>query len=138
MTVHSAKGLEFPVVYLVGMEEGIFPHAASLRDAAGLEEERRLCYVGMTRAMERLTLTSAAERLRYGSRSYGVPSRFLSEIPSEVVEQIGGRAPRPRRAAPRDRRCRTTTTPTGRPSPTSRSGSRAACACAIRSSAPAW
>jgi ATP-dependent DNA helicase UvrD/PcrA len=92
MTVHSAKGLEFPVVYLVGMEDGIFPHAGALRDASGLEEERRLCYVGMTRAMERLTITSAAERLRYGSRSYGVPSRFLSEIPSAVVEQIGGRA----------------------------------------------
>jgi DNA helicase-2/ATP-dependent DNA helicase PcrA len=103
MTVHSAKGLEFPVVYLVGMEDGIFPHAGALRDAAGLEEERRLCYVGMTRAMERLTITSAAERLRFGSRSYGVPSRFLAEIPSEVVEQIGGRArgrPRSRFPAP--------------------------------------
>jgi DNA helicase-2/ATP-dependent DNA helicase PcrA len=93
MTVHSAKGLEFPIVYLVGMEEGVFPHSNSLRDAAGLEEERRLCYVGMTRAMERLTITSAAERLRYGSRSYGVPSRFLSEIPEEVAQRIGGRAP---------------------------------------------
>jgi DNA helicase-2/ATP-dependent DNA helicase PcrA len=93
MTVHSAKGLEFPIVYLVGMEEGVFPHSNSLRDAAGLEEERRLCYVGMTRAMERLTITSAAERLRYGSRSYGVPSRFLAEIPPEVAERIGGRAP---------------------------------------------
>jgi DNA helicase II / ATP-dependent DNA helicase PcrA len=91
MTVHSAKGLEFPIVYLVGMEEGVFPHSNSMRDAAGLEEERRLCYVGMTRAMERLTITSAAERLRYGSRSYGVPSRFLSEIPAEVTERIGGR-----------------------------------------------
>jgi DNA helicase-2/ATP-dependent DNA helicase PcrA len=90
MTVHSAKGLEFPIVYLVGMEEGVFPHSNSLRDAAGLEEERRLCYVGMTRAMERLTITSAAERLRYGSRSYGIPSRFLAEIPQEVTERIGG------------------------------------------------
>jgi len=85
MTVHTAKGLEFPVVFVVGMEEGIFPHSAALRDANGLEEERRLCYVAMTRAMERLTLTFAAERLRYGSRSWGVPSRFLNEIPSEVI-----------------------------------------------------
>jgi len=91
MTVHSAKGLEYPIVYLVGMEEGIFPHAGALRDESGLEEERRLCYVGMTRAMERLTITSAAERLRFGSRTYGVPSRFLSEIPPAVVERLGSR-----------------------------------------------
>ncbi len=91
MTVHMAKGLEYPVVYLVGMEEGVFPHAGALRDDDGIEEERRLCYVGMTRAMEKLTLTSAAERLRYGSRTYGIPSRFLKEIPEEVVESIGGR-----------------------------------------------
>jgi DNA helicase-2/ATP-dependent DNA helicase PcrA len=89
MTAHSAKGLEYPVVYLVGMEEGIFPHANSTREPAGLEEERRLCYVGMTRAMERLTLTTAAERLRFGSRTYGVPSRFLAEIPPSVVESLG-------------------------------------------------
>jgi DNA helicase-2/ATP-dependent DNA helicase PcrA len=94
MTVHTAKGLEFPVVFVVGMEEGIFPHSASARDEAGLEEERRLCYVAMTRAMERLVLSSAAERLRYGSRSYGVPSRFLREIPPDVLAQSGGaRAP---------------------------------------------
>ena len=85
MTVHSAKGLEFPVVFLVGMEEGVFPHAASLRDDHSVEEERRLCYVGMTRAMEQLTLTCAAERMRYGSRSYGVPSRFLKEIPASAI-----------------------------------------------------
>ena len=89
MTVHMAKGLEFPIVFLVGLEEGVFPHSGALRDDAGIEEERRLCYVGMTRAMERLTLTSAAERLRYGSRNYGVPSRFLREIPPQVVERIG-------------------------------------------------
>jgi DNA helicase-2/ATP-dependent DNA helicase PcrA len=99
MTAHSAKGLEYPVVYLSGMEEGIFPHAGALRDDAGLEEERRLCYVGMTRAMERLTLSWAAERLRFGSRTFGVPSRFLREIPAEVVEQVGARgAPAPARA----------------------------------------
>jgi len=85
MTAHSAKGLEYPVVFLVGMEEGIFPHAASARDERGIEEERRLCYVGMTRAMEKLTLTCAAQRLRFGARSYGVPSRFLREIPEELV-----------------------------------------------------
>jgi DNA helicase-2/ATP-dependent DNA helicase PcrA len=85
MTGHSAKGLEFPVVYLVGMEEGIFPHAASARDDRSIEEERRLCYVGMTRAMERLTLTWALERRRYGARSFGAPSRFLSEIPTSLV-----------------------------------------------------
>jgi DNA helicase-2/ATP-dependent DNA helicase PcrA len=90
MTVHSSKGLEYPFVYLVGMEEGIFPHAGALRDEGGLEEERRLCYVGMTRAMERLTLTTAAERFRFGSRSYGIPSRFLKEIPEDVMESLGG------------------------------------------------
>jgi DNA helicase-2/ATP-dependent DNA helicase PcrA len=99
MTAHSAKGLEYPVVYLSGMEEGIFPHAGALRDDAGLEEERRLCYVGMTRAMQKLTLSWAAERMRFGSRTYGVPSRFLREIPAEVVERIGARAvPPPVRA----------------------------------------
>ncbi len=85
MTAHSAKGLEFPVVFLVGMEEGILPHAASSRDASGIEEERRLCYVGMTRARERLFLTCAGERRRYGSRTYSIPSRFLAEIPAEHV-----------------------------------------------------
>ncbi len=85
MTAHTAKGLEYPVVFLVGMEEGIFPHAVSTRDAAGLEEERRLCYVGMTRARELLTLTCASERRRYGSRTFGTPSRFLAEIPSNLT-----------------------------------------------------
>jgi DNA helicase-2/ATP-dependent DNA helicase PcrA len=95
MTVHSAKGLEFPVVFLVGMEEGIFPHHAASRDERSVEEERRLCYVGMTRAMERLTLCWAQERRRFGSRTYGVPSRFLREIPARLVEQPDGarRAP---------------------------------------------
>ena len=97
MTVHSAKGLEFPLVFVVGLEEGVFPHAAASHDAAGIEEERRLCYVGMTRAMEQLVLTCAAERRRYGSRSYGVPSRFLREIPPEVVTGFvpGGEDGRP-------------------------------------------
>ncbi len=86
MTAHSATGRVFPVVFLVGMEEGVFPHAASSRDDRSVEEERRLCYVGMTRAMERLTLTWARERRRYGSRTFGVPSSFLREIPPELVE----------------------------------------------------
>jgi len=95
MTVHSAKGLEYPVVYVVGMEEGVFPHSASMRDERSVEEERRLCYVGMTRAMEELTLTCARERFRFGSRTYGVPSRFFDEIPPGVVEKLGtSRAPR--------------------------------------------
>jgi DNA helicase-2/ATP-dependent DNA helicase PcrA len=98
MTVHSAKGLEFPIVFLVGMEERIFPHASSSRDEAGLEEERRLCYVAMTRAMEHLFLTCAAERLRYGDRTYQTPSRFIQEIPDELIETLGtaARGARPR------------------------------------------
>ena len=95
MTVHSAKGLEYPIVFLVGLEEGIFPHAASARDERGVEEERRLCYVGMTRAMERLTISCAEERRRFGSRSYQVPSRFLSEIPEELVEGEPPGGPKP-------------------------------------------
>jgi len=89
MTVHSAKGLEFPIVFLVGMEERIFPHASSSRDEAGLEEERRLCYVAMTRAMEHLYLTCAAERFRFGDRTYQTPSRFIQEIPDELIETLG-------------------------------------------------
>ena len=99
MTVHSAKGLEYPVVFVVGMEEGVFPHSASMRDERGVEEERRLCYVGMTRAMEKLTLTCASERFRFGSRTYGVPSRFLQEIPpralAEALERRSGGGPEP-------------------------------------------
>ncbi|HVN36935.1 MAG TPA: UvrD-helicase domain-containing protein [Myxococcota bacterium] len=92
MTAHSAKGLEYPVVYLSGMEEGVFPHAGALRDDAGLEEERRLCYVGMTRAMEKLTISFAQQRLRFGSRTFGMPSRFLDEIPPDVVERVRPRS----------------------------------------------
>ncbi|HSJ95697.1 MAG TPA: 3'-5' exonuclease, partial [Myxococcota bacterium] len=97
MTLHSAKGLEFPVVFLVGLEEGILPHASAARDAAGIEEERRLFYVGMTRAMERLSLSCAQERRRYGSRTFAVPSRFLREIPEEVLQ---GELPEARAAGP--------------------------------------
>ena len=96
MTVHAAKGLEFPVVFLVGMEERIFPHASSSGDEEGLEEERRLCYVAMTRAMEQLHLTSASERRRFGERSFQSPSRFLNEIPEQLVEVLGGNRGRSR------------------------------------------
>ncbi|MBT8142227.1 MAG: DNA helicase II [Gammaproteobacteria bacterium] len=88
MTLHSAKGLEFPLVFLCGMEDGLFPHQRSINDAAGLEEERRLCYVGMTRAMEHLYLLHAERRRLYGHDSYGQASRFLAEIPKELVNDI--------------------------------------------------
>lgn len=86
MTLHSAKGLEFPAVFIAGMEEGIFPHYRSLLEPAELEEERRLCYVGMTRAKKRLYLTSAEERLIFGENWYNGPSRFLEEIPKELIK----------------------------------------------------
>jgi len=86
MTLHNAKGLEFRAVYLIGMEEGVFPHARSIEEQ-GIEEERRLAYVGMTRAMERLTLMHASSRTLWGSRGYNLPSRFLDELPEEHVER---------------------------------------------------
>ncbi|MBE3554857.1 MAG: DNA helicase PcrA [Thermicanus sp.] len=98
MTLHSAKGLEFPVVFLVGMEEGIFPHSRSLMDEEEMEEERRLCYVGITRAKERLTLTYALSRTLYGRTNANPPSRFLREIPDELIEEVG-REERPNRLA---------------------------------------
>src|SRR6266550_3667687 len=85
MTLHNAKGLEFRAVYLIGMEEGIFPHSRSIEEQ-GIEEERRLAYVGMTRAMERLTLLHASSRSLYGGRNYNMPSRFLDELPEQNVE----------------------------------------------------
>ncbi len=86
MTLHSAKGLEFPVVFLVGMEEGIFPGYKSIQEEAGLEEERRLCYVGMTRAKERLFLTCSRTRTIFGSTSCNAVSRFMKEVPKEMLE----------------------------------------------------
>ncbi len=86
MTLHNAKGLEFRAVFMIGMEEGIFPHARSIEEQ-GLEEERRLAYVGMTRAKERLVLTHASARSLWGSRSYNLPSRFLDELPETHVER---------------------------------------------------
>lgn len=91
MTLHSAKGLEFPVVFLVGMEEGIFPHLRSLDDEEEMEEERRLAYVGITRAENELHLTRARIRTIYGQTNMNLPSRFLDEIPSELLEHIGKR-----------------------------------------------
>jgi DNA helicase-2/ATP-dependent DNA helicase PcrA len=89
MTLHSAKGLEFPVVFLLGLEDGVFPHVRSLGDPDELEEERRLCYVGITRARERLHLTHAWSRTLFGATDYYPPSRFLSEIPEELVHVLG-------------------------------------------------
>ncbi|HXR94090.1 MAG TPA: DNA helicase II [Steroidobacteraceae bacterium] len=88
MTLHTAKGLEFPMVFLSGMEDGLFPHQRSLNDIDGLEEERRLCYVGMTRAMKQLFLTYAEQRRLHGVDSYGIPSRFIKEVPEELIEEI--------------------------------------------------
>jgi DNA helicase-2/ATP-dependent DNA helicase PcrA len=88
MTLHSAKGLEFPTVVLAGLEEGLFPHSRSSDDVEELEEERRLCYVGMTRARSRLFLTGAARRRIFGEYQSSEPSRFVDEIPSELVERI--------------------------------------------------
>ncbi len=106
MTLHAAKGLEFPLVFLAGMEEGLFPHSRTLTDPTGLEEERRLCYVGMTRAMDTLVMTRARYRRRYGSDmpEASIASRFLEEVPTRLVEDLGSppRSPsfRPRYSTP--------------------------------------
>jgi len=94
MTLHSAKGLEFPVVFLIGMEDGVFPHLRSLGEPEQLEEERRLAYVGITRARERLYLSSAWSRTIFGSTQYNPPSRFLDEIPANLVHEVGDRQKR--------------------------------------------
>ncbi|OQX40245.1 MAG: DNA helicase II, partial [Candidatus Sedimenticola endophacoides] len=91
MTLHSAKGLEFPLVFLAGLEEGLFPHSMSSEDPERLEEERRLCYVGMTRAMRQLYITYAESRRLHGQESYSRPSRFLREIPGELIEEVRAR-----------------------------------------------
>jgi len=88
MTMHSAKGLEFPLVFLSGMEDGLFPHQRSIADPNGLEEERRLCYVGITRAKQTLYVTYAEQRRLHGMDNFSQPSRFISEIPDEYVEEI--------------------------------------------------
>lgn len=88
MTMHAAKGLEFPVVFIIGMEESLFPHSRALFDASEMEEERRLCYVGMTRAREELYLSAASSRLIFGNRQYNPPSRFLSDIDAVSAEPV--------------------------------------------------
>lgn len=95
MTMHAAKGLEFPVVFIIGMEEGLFPHSRALFDASEMEEERRLCYVGMTRAREELYLISASSRLIFGNRQYNPPSRFLSDIDSDIDNSAHSFVPQP-------------------------------------------
>ncbi len=99
MTLHTAKGLEFPVVFIVGMEDGVFPHMRSLGDPDELEEERRLAYVGITRAQDRLYLTSAWQRMLFGGSNYNPPSRFLQEVPEGLMEK----APKRQRNRPSDR-----------------------------------
>jgi DNA helicase-2/ATP-dependent DNA helicase PcrA len=87
MTLHAAKGLEFPYVFMIGMEEGIFPHSRSLMDKNELEEERRLCYVGMTRAKEQLFLSYARKRIFFGQRVSNIISRFILELPEDIMEK---------------------------------------------------
>jgi len=88
MTLHSAKGLEFPLVFLAGMEENLFPHRMSIEEPGRLEEERRLCYVGITRAMEKLVITYAESRRLHGSETLNTPSRFIREIPAELLQEV--------------------------------------------------
>ena len=88
MTLHSAKGLEFPLVFLVGMEEGLFPHKMSLEEPGRLEEERRLAYVGITRAMQKLVISYAETRRLYGSETYNKVSRFVREIPAPLIQEV--------------------------------------------------
>ncbi len=98
MTIHSAKGLEYPVVFLIGLEDGVFPHIRALGEPDELEEERRLAYVGITRAREQLFLTHAWSRTLYGATQYNPPSRFIDEIPAEVVREAEGNRTRRRRS----------------------------------------
>src|SRR5205085_9578691 len=88
MTLHTAKGLEFPIVFLAGLEEGVFPHTRSIGEPDELEEERRLAYVGITRAQKTLYLTNAFTRTLFGQSQYNPPSRFLKELPDQRVEVI--------------------------------------------------
>jgi DNA helicase-2/ATP-dependent DNA helicase PcrA len=119
MTLHSAKGLEFPMVFLAGMEEGLFPHQRSAADVAALEEERRLAYVGATRAMRQLYITYAEQRRLYGVDQYGHPSRFIQELPPELIEEI-----RPRLQVSRPIFVKRSATLDERPASSMRLGSR--------------
>jgi DNA helicase-2/ATP-dependent DNA helicase PcrA len=91
MTLHNAKGLEFPIIFIIGLDDGVFPHIRSLGDPSELEEERRLCYVGITRAQDRLFMTNAWSRMLWGGTNYNPPSRFLAEIPEELVTKVDKR-----------------------------------------------
>jgi DNA helicase-2/ATP-dependent DNA helicase PcrA len=104
MSMHAAKGLEFPVVIVAGMEEGLFPHARSVEDEDDVEEERRICYVCLTRAEERLILTGAARRRVFGEYQSSQPSRFLDEIPPDLMQRVEPVAPAPRWQQPYDLR----------------------------------
>jgi DNA helicase-2/ATP-dependent DNA helicase PcrA len=88
MTLHSAKGLEFPLVFMTGMEDGLFPHQRSIGELASLEEESRLCYVGTTRAMKQLYLTYAEQRRLHGVDTFGQASRFISELPADLLDEV--------------------------------------------------
>jgi DNA helicase-2/ATP-dependent DNA helicase PcrA len=100
MTLHAAKGLEFPLVFLCGLEEGLFPHSRTFLKPDDIEEERRLCYVGMTRAMDTLIMSRAVYRRRYGTDmpEASVPSRFLEEVPPQLIEELGTRSTRASRS----------------------------------------
>ena len=119
MTLHTAKGLEFPVVFLAGMEDGLFPHQRSTADLASLEEERRLCYVGATRAMRQLYITYAEQRRLYGVDQYGQPSRFIGELPPDLIEEI-----RPRLQVSRPVFVKRSSSLDESPAPSMRMGSR--------------
>ena len=134
MTLHSAKGLEFPIVFLIGCEDGVFPHIRSLTDPDELEEERRLAYVGITRARERLFVSHAWSRMLWGATQYNPPSRFIDEIPTELV-QVVDRAVAPRGAP----HCGRAIDPTGEGDAraSSRAARRVATASSIRRCGPA-
>jgi len=102
MSLHASKGLEFPHVHLVGMEEGLLPHKKSVEVTFDIEEERRLCYVGITRARRRLTLLGAARRRKFGVMQPRTPSRFLEEIPSELLHKRSSDSPAPASEEERD------------------------------------
>src|SRR6185437_10300501 len=101
MTIHAAKGLEFHTVFITGLEEGLFPHEQSFNDLDGVEEERRLMYVALTRARRRLYLTLAQSRMLHGQVRYGIASRFIDEIPGELLQWLSPRERRPRYDADR-------------------------------------
>jgi DNA helicase-2/ATP-dependent DNA helicase PcrA len=119
MTLHSAKGLEFPVVFLAGLEDGLFPSQRSTADLASLEEERRLAYVGTTRAMRQLFVTYAEQRRLYGVDTYSQPSRFIGEIPPDLLEEI-----RPRLQVSRPVFAKRSATLDESPTPSMRMGAR--------------